>query len=223
MGADIISMSWTYKRELDSNDNDKREFETLVEKTLEKNKAILFGSHPDLGPTIEVSHFAPVSLPGIIRICSATPAGGVSEKNLHANPSFLLPGEEIAMPDVWEGKVKGSSFATAYAAGLAALVLYSVRSYRELCIEDNDGDLETAERELQVVKKHQGMRKVFRILAGQEPEGQAARNCFVRPNSQLRDDKDPDRYPKKHLRDTLVAIIPRKISDARFSDATMLE
>lgn len=55
MGADIISMSWSFAREQDSTDNDKAEFENLVSETPRNDKAILFGSHPDESVNHEIS------------------------------------------------------------------------------------------------------------------------------------------------------------------------
>lgn len=216
MGAEIVSMSWTYEIDENSTDEEKKEFEDLVGETLRNNTAILFGSHPDQGPNIELSRYAPVSLPGIIKICSATVYGAISQENTLARADFLLPGEEIPMPGVWENTVKGSSFATAYSAGLAALVLYSLKA-NQLCLED-DIDLEEAKLTLDIVKRHQGMRKVFRILAGRDSEDTGASNCFVRPNSQLKGhDADDLKDQKKHLIKTVHKIVPQKLLEAKFS------
>ncbi|GCB24990.1 hypothetical protein AAWM_07875 [Aspergillus awamori] len=154
MGADIISMSWSFGREQDSTDNDKAEFENLV-----------------IGPD------------NVIKICSATDYGAITQENLHTRPDFLLPGENVE--GVWNGvpTVRGSQFATAYAAGLAALVLYTLQANKIFSEEDAEDDFEESKLALEIVKRHQGMRKVFRILAKKDVEDITARNCFIRPNS----------------------------------------
>ncbi|RDH34310.1 peptidase S8/S53 domain-containing protein [Aspergillus welwitschiae] len=167
MGADIISMSWSLAREQDSTDNDKAEFENLVNESV---------NH-------EISWFAPVGLDSVIKICSATDYGAITQENLHTRPDFLLPGENVE--GVWNGvpTVRGSSFATAYAAGLAALVLYTLQANKIFSEEDAEDDFEEYKLALEIVKRHQGMIKVFRILAKKDAEDITARNCFIRPNS----------------------------------------
>ncbi|GLA44484.1 hypothetical protein AnigIFM63309_003392 [Aspergillus niger] len=149
-----IPMSWSFTREQDSTDNDKAEFENLV-----------------------------IGLDNVIKICSATDYGAITQENLHTRPDFLLPGENVE--GVWNGvpTVRGSSFATAYAAGLAALVLYTLQVNKIFSEEDAEDDFEEPKLALEIVKRHQGMRKVFRILAKKDAEDITARNCFVRPNS----------------------------------------
>ncbi|GLA08945.1 hypothetical protein AnigIFM60653_010744 [Aspergillus niger] len=166
MGAGIISMSWSFGREQDSTDNDKAEFENLVSETLRNDKAILF-----------------VGQDNVIKICSATDYGAITQENLHTRPDFLLPGENVE--GVWNGvpTVRGNSFATAYAAGLAALVLYTLQVNKIFSEDDAEDDFEEPKLALEIVKRHQGMRKVFRILAKKDAEDITARNCFVRPNS----------------------------------------
>ncbi|KAL3254402.1 hypothetical protein ABHI18_008975 [Aspergillus niger] len=166
MGAGIISMSWSFGREQDSTDNDKAEFENLVSETLRNDKAILF-----------------VGLDNVIKICSATDYGAITQENLPTRPDFLLPGENAE--GVWNGvpTVRESQFATAYAAGLAALVLHTLQANKIFSEEDAEDDFEESKLALEIVKRHQGMRKVFRILAKKDAEDITARNCFIRPNS----------------------------------------
>ncbi|OJJ42106.1 hypothetical protein ASPZODRAFT_33681, partial [Penicilliopsis zonata CBS 506.65] len=214
MGADIISMSWSYQRERSSTDTDKEEFEKLVADTLQDKKSILFASHPDVGAIKEISDFAPVSLEGIIRICSATIYGAMSKENLYATADFILPGEGLHMKDIWKDPVRGSSFATAYAAGLAALVLYTLRAHLN-CMEDDTDDSGTAKKLLNIVSRHQGMRKVFRILAKEDPENTTAHNCFVRPYFNLEGcDEDDLERQKKHLQTVVNNIVPQRVLSA---------
>ncbi|TPR09803.1 Cytochrome P450 family protein [Aspergillus niger] len=201
-----------------SNDNnDKAEFENLVNETLRNDKANLFGSHPDKGVNHEISRFAPVGLDNVIKICSATDYGAITQENLHTRPDLLLPGENVE--GVWNGvpTVRGSSFATAYAAGFAALVLYTLQANKIFSEEDVEDDLEASKLALVIVKRHQGMRKVFRILAKKDAEDITARNCFVRPISELKVDDTFDVDLKKHLRKVVSQIVPQKVLKAKFS------
>ncbi|RDH21538.1 hypothetical protein M747DRAFT_235147 [Aspergillus niger ATCC 13496] len=215
--ADIISMRWSFAREQDFADNDKAEFENLVNETLRNDKANLFGSHPDKGVNHEISRFAPVGLDNVIKICSATDYGAITQENLHTRPDLLLPGENVE--GVWNGvpTVRGSSFATAYAAGFAALVLYTLQANKIFSEEDVEDDLEASKLALVIVKRHQGMRKVFRILAKKDAEDITARNCFVRPISELKVDDTFDVDLKKHLRKGVSQIVPQKVLKAKFS------
>ncbi|PYI34985.1 hypothetical protein BP00DRAFT_412513 [Aspergillus indologenus CBS 114.80] len=71
------------------------------------------------GPSTELSDSAPVSLPGILKICLATEYGEISRVHFLEKADFILSGEII--PGVWKGQtVQSSSFATAYAAELTA-------------------------------------------------------------------------------------------------------
>ncbi|SPB49213.1 unnamed protein product [Aspergillus niger] len=198
-------------------DNDKAEFENLVNETLRNDKANLFGSHPDKGVNHEISRFAPVGLDNVIKICSATDYGAITQENLHTRPDLLLPGENVE--GVWNGvpTVRGSSFATAYAAGFAALVLYTLQANKIFSEEDVEDDLEASKLALVIVKRHQGMRKVFRILAKKDAEDITARNCFVRPISELKVDDTFDVDLKKHLRKVVSQIVPQKVLKAKFS------
>ncbi|GKZ98261.1 hypothetical protein AnigIFM59636_002666 [Aspergillus niger] len=213
----IISMRWSFAREQDFADNDKAEFENLVNETLRNDKANLFGSHPDKGVNHEISRFAPVGLDNVIKICSATDYGAITQENLHTRPDLLLPGENVE--GVWNGvpTVRGSSFATAYAAGFAALVLYTLQANKIFSEEDVEDDLEASKLALVIVKRHQGMRKVFRILAKKDAEDITARNCFVRPISELKVDDTFDVDLKKHLRKGVSQIVPQKVLKAKFS------
>ncbi|KAL4888372.1 hypothetical protein BDV59DRAFT_206192 [Aspergillus ambiguus] len=215
-GAEIISMSWTYEIEEGETDSEKDAFATLVQKVVQENKAILFCSHPDRGPNIPLSKFGPVSLPGVIKICSATEWGDVSAQNTLSNADFMLPGENLLAENVYVGEAKGSSFATAIAAGLAALVLLSLKCNKECRKHDRDAD--NAKKALDIVARHHGMRKVFKILAKKAPGDLSASNCFVRPNLILKgDDEDDHDYQKEHLGKIVNQLVPQEVLEAGFN------
>ncbi|KAK3385920.1 hypothetical protein B0H63DRAFT_544419 [Podospora didyma] len=159
-------------------DEDKIAFEKLVKGAVDGHKAVLFGSLPDLGPNADASSYSPVGLHGVIKISSATRSGDVASDNLHQRSDFLLPGDEIE--DSNGESARGSSFATAYAAGLASLVLYP---FRVLNLRDPESS--HARKAPLVAKTSAGMKLVFGHLA---PETGSARNNigrFVRPFQKL--------------------------------------
>ncbi|OHF04298.1 hypothetical protein CORC01_00637 [Colletotrichum orchidophilum] len=184
LGADVISMSWTYEMRHDNKDPDKTEFEKLVKEAVDSHKAVLFGSLPDLGPNKDASSRSPVGLNNVIKISSATRAGHVVDDNIHQFSEFLLPGHDIESSR--RELVRGSSFATAYAAGLAALVLYSFRVLDAFTYDDVD---DLARKALRVAKSPEGMKGIFERLApepGREAGGINSNiGRFVRPSSVL--------------------------------------
>jgi hypothetical protein len=179
-GADVISMSWTYERS--DGDADKAEFEEVVRNAVSKDKAIFFGSLPDRGPNKIVSRYAPVGLEGVVKISSASSSGSVTAENMLQKYDFLLPGEEIR--DSKNEVARGSSFATAYAAGLAALILYSIKALEVL------GDYPQSQlpsEALMVAKKAAGMKRIFEILSqgGLKDSNLGRLGHFVRPSIML--------------------------------------
>ena len=180
LGADVISMSWTYEMRHDNKDPDKTEFERLVKMAVDGHKAVLFGSLPDLGPNKDASSRSPVGLDGVIKISSATRAGHVVDDNLHQLSQFLLPGRDIE--NSRHELVRGSSFATASAAGLAALLLNSFRVLAAFRYDDDD----LARKALRVAKSPAGMKGIFDRLApetGREAGGINSNiGRFVRPS-----------------------------------------
>lgn len=173
MDVDIISMSWTFRRD-DVNDAHKKKFVELVQEIVSSKKVILFASLPDGGPSIRIGNYAPVGLDGVIRIGSATVYGISSNDNFYAEPDFLLPGEQI-LPS--GEQARGSSYATAHAAGLAAMVLYLVKVYCEL-EEDPPFNLEHAISE---AKSCEGMAHMFRKLSQNNTGKRARHGDFVQP------------------------------------------
>lgn len=177
-------MSWTYEMRYDNKDPDKIEFENLIEEAVDGHKAVLFGSLPDLGPNKDASSRSPVGLDGVIKISSATRAGAVVDDNLHQFSEFLLPGHDLE--NSRRELVRGSSFATAYAAGLAALVLYSFRVLDALLYDDDD----LARKALRVAKTPLGMKGIFDRLAPETGRESGSVNSnigrFIRPSVALR-------------------------------------
>ncbi|KAH8122254.1 hypothetical protein FP744_10006148 [Trichoderma asperellum] len=148
----------------------------------------MFTSLPDKGATAEIIKYLPVGNEKVIRIGSATMFGEEAKEIIFADRDFLLPGEEIQIPGGESDK--GSSFATAYAAGLGALVLYCLRAHKALedsYSEKNDplgsgyDYRHTAER-LKEAATTGGIRKIFKVLSGQNAKDEIPKKgFFVRP------------------------------------------
>ncbi|KAL7935469.1 peptidase S8/S53 domain-containing protein [Trichoderma chlorosporum] len=179
MEVDVISMSWTFpaKKE-DDIDDYKAEFDRLIKEALEKN-ILLFGSLPDRGPTVQTTDLVPIGLPGVIRIGSATVHGTGAPENIYGGADFLLPGQGKTDG----GKVvSGSSYATAFASGLAATVLLAIKVHADLT------DDVKVYKCLEQASTSEGMKKVFKRLSQQKPDAESARGFYVRPYHTFRSD-----------------------------------
>jgi hypothetical protein len=215
MEVDVISMSWTYERHTDATDIHKQAFQHLVEKIVNENKAILFGSLPDMGPNHELHRFVPVGMRGVIKISSATLSGDVSAENVHTNSDFLLPGE--GYQDSKGKTLRGSSFATAYAAGLAALVLYTLKAYAVL---RHDVDADDADKALTIGSKGEGMQTIFRILAQKGPNDKREMGLFVRPSLTFGNTfRDSSEGEKQDLRTIVADMVPTSVKRATYDAA----
>ncbi|KAF9771633.1 hypothetical protein IL306_010721 [Fusarium sp. DS 682] len=169
--VDFVSMSWSFMRKGSENDEYEREFRNLIKMT--KN-VIFFASLRDDGPEYQNKDFAPVGLDNVIRIASATTFGTASQENTHNEIDFLLPGENLE--DQAKKIVSGSSYATAYAAGLAGIVLCCIKLYQHLDKKCPDVDL------LKLARSRQGMSNIFCHLGQREPEGKDENGIFLMPS-----------------------------------------
>ena len=168
-------------------DDDKEKFIRKIRNitsSVGSKRPILFGSFPDKGPAFDALDYAPAGLPGVIGIASETICGEPSKDNLEdtqRNPKFFLPGKELEISAGY--LASGSSFSTAYASGLAALVLYCLRAHKDL--EDDDLDDERRKR-LKTAETSDGMTKICRSFT-QNPADNSYQNNnyqkspFVRP------------------------------------------
>ncbi|KAH0566275.1 hypothetical protein GP486_000327 [Trichoglossum hirsutum] len=186
--ADIISMSWTLSPESarDSNTRGK-----VGEALSEAKKRLVFCATGDGGPTAPFAY--PARFPFTIAI-STTTIGGVDPplaQSEHAG--FSLPGEDLDVqvptylnPMGWE-KTRGSSAATALAAGLASLILSCVRfAYYEEPLTNilrtplnlRKGTMNpAAERAFKKFRDQDNMRRVFEDMCGSPDH----RKKFVQP------------------------------------------
>ena len=217
MEVDVISMSWTYERHTTETDTNKSEFQTLIEDIVNYNKAILFGSLPDMGANVALHRFVPVGMPGVIKISSATLDGAVSVENIHTKSDFLLPGEGYRSST--GETLRGSSFATAYAAGLAALVLYTMKAYTLLRDDVNADD---ADKALAIASKGEGMQSIFRVLAQRGAEEKGESGLFVRPSLTFGDAfRTSLEGSKQDLKTVVADMVPTSVKRANYDLATV--
>ncbi|KAL7964342.1 hypothetical protein HDV63DRAFT_274884 [Trichoderma sp. SZMC 28014] len=197
MEVDVISMSWTFKRKY-SGETQEQEFVNLIAEAESKN-ILLFGSLPDEKLVGDLKPFVPVGVNGVIKIGSATAFGESSKENKYAKPDFILPGEEI--PSLAAGKpAKGSSFSTAYASGLAAMVLYCLKAHRKLYdLKESN----TKFRALPMAKRTDGMKGIFQRL-GQNPSGKADAVTFIQPYYTFKADTNLKTTERKDVLDRIV-------------------
>lgn len=170
MEVDIISMSWSFL-DRDQSENtstysaeERKAFKDLVQKAKTEHGILLFAAaNEDLEEDKNFGYY-----------CPANCAGNVFKIGAHESKKgsdFIFPGVNIRLPDE-EGNLKpvsGSSIATAFAAGLAGLILYSITASRD-CIEEDAEDADQkrtlAQARLDEAKTADGMRKIFHILSG---------------------------------------------------------
>ena len=196
----------------DDEENFIREIREITSSVGSK-RPILFGSFPDKGPAFDALEYAPVGLPGVIGIASATICGEPSKENwenTQKNPKFFLPHKE---PEISAGNVvSSSSFSTAYASGLAALVLYCLRAHKDL--EDDDLDDERHKR-LKTAETSDGMTQIFRNFT-QNPTDNSFQNYgyqkspFVRPYIILgkKNFELSDQVKRKTMQDIVTQLLP---------------
>ncbi|KAF8250914.1 hypothetical protein K440DRAFT_659149 [Wilcoxina mikolae CBS 423.85] len=158
MKVDIISMSWTIART-----GSNSEFVAALEESIRAahdSGILMFGAASDEGFNTQNPTF-PASLPGVICIGAADPSGQ-AENAAAKEAQFVFPGGEAGIKKlsrhptlggVNPDHASGSSFATAVAGGLAALIL---------CCFEIVGKGKSCEMKL---RKHAAMVKIFEHMA----------------------------------------------------------
>ncbi|KAL7805226.1 hypothetical protein V8C44DRAFT_341207 [Trichoderma aethiopicum] len=146
--VNVISMSWSLVSS-SSNKDGIAELKTQIEEAA-KAKILIYCAAADKGPFAEKGTIFPHSrsTPGVRIIGSAKEAGGESQFIDPTQVHYLFPGENI--PDL--GDTKGSSVATALAAGFAALILW--------CFKHKNESNDTVER----ISNLNGMDNIFNKL-----------------------------------------------------------
>ncbi|KAK5988025.1 Intracellular serine protease-like protein [Cladobotryum mycophilum] len=185
MEVDVISMSWTFKKKGSKAEQHEKEFIDLIKEAVSKN-IILFGSLPDKGIGEDTLECAPVGLDDVIKIGSATLSGESIAENRNAKVDFLLPGE-IRHTKTGE-TFRGSSFATTYTSGLAAMSL-----------SDSSGSGQNP----------RDMKIIFNRLSGLKPDAISDRGAFVQPYDVFGEDfENYDGDPTRILVKIVCNILP---------------
>jgi hypothetical protein len=126
----------------------------------------------------------------VIRIGSATRWGDKDERSKKGLSNYLFPGKDIPLtrgPEL----VSGSSLATAFAAGLAALIIYTTRV---LPLLDVDLSVE-AKAKLKSVTSREEIERIFKLLGGTQATGDAS-DLYVNPGEYFPSDPQADRAEK---------------------------
>ncbi|KAM6482792.1 hypothetical protein HDV62DRAFT_335409 [Trichoderma sp. SZMC 28011] len=146
-GVSIINMSWSIER-TEANVNELDELRKAVNEA-ENAKILMFCSTNDQGKTKDDSYPGAFKRHALCRIGAATATGEETNYVSLEDVDFLFPGREIeqdqgddtlsngvARPK--DRSVEGSSLATAFASGLAGLILYLSRLVGVYYRNDND-------------------------------------------------------------------------------------
>lgn len=205
MNVDIISMSWTFRRQNSEYDAYHDLFVKKIESLKNDGKVVLLASLPDKGIASETHSFVPVGLPGVIKIGSATAFGELARENLFEQADYIFPGE--AKLSTKDEIGRGSSFATAYAAGLAAMVQYCVWALKML----SDDDEKENEKFLQVCRSTDGMRTIFDNMSTKTSNDKNEQNRFVQPYRTFQADSAVSHAEHRHILKNIVnEILPTK-------------
>ena len=187
-------MSWTLS---DKASEEPRMRDIVSDAILDAKKRLVFCAVGDKGTTAEYSY--PADFQNVIGI-STTSIGGVDPPTAESNKAkFSLPGEDLEtpMPSYLHqglGKVKGSSAATALAAGLASLILTLVRFtyYKEDKARLSKN--ERAERYFRVFRDPNNMMRVFRKMCTATEHRKFVQPWTVFPNASELEKMDIDKF-----------------------------
>ncbi|EAA34359.1 subtilisin-like protein [Neurospora crassa] len=198
--VDIISMSWTI--DVDESDPAKNDLEEAIT-SASKLGILMFCSAKDNGADNRQTYPAKAASEKIFKIGAALESGVADEwvGDLRLL-DFTFPGSKKEYNGM---TIFGSSIATAYAAGLVALILYCVQV--RLFLATSEADKMQARKDFEALKKHENMSNVLGDTIGTTPMSQhkfvMVWNMFL-PAVQNRDGK-----PDKLLQ--LIAEVGRKL------------
>ncbi|KAH0562627.1 hypothetical protein GP486_002690 [Trichoglossum hirsutum] len=192
--VDIISMSWTLS---DKASEEPRMRDIVSEAILDVRRRLVFSAVGDKGTNAEYSY--PADFQSVIGI-STTSISGVDPPTAESNKAkFSLPGEDLETPmpsylGQGLGKVKGSSAATALAAGLASLILTLVRFafYKEDKIRKPEN--ESAERYFRDFRDPNNMMRVFKKMCTATEHRRFVQPWTVFPNAGELEKMDIDKF-----------------------------
>lgn len=204
-------MSWTFNQKKHPNHEETKAFKAAIEEAAKKNK-LLFAALNDAEPNSDVGEFYPVGLKDVFKIGSAKKWGANADFPESGKSDYLFPGQDIELQDL-EGETmsrSGSSLATAFAAGMAGLILYSMEVHK--LTGDSEVPEEIREKRLKDAKTKDGMSKIFNILGENPASGThkdvpvAFKKQFPQAGHMLKDEK------MRMLRGFLTRISPEFIA-----------
>ncbi len=196
MHVDIISMSWTFLLK-DCADEQLALFKNAIQ-AASKEGIILLNSLDD--DITDVKDLFPTSCTDVIRIGSATKWGDKAPHTKRGSAHYLFPGHDITNTDGLS--MNGSSFATAFAAGLAGLIIFTMRALP--CIDPSMSD-----NEKQTLRKatRPMMEQAFKILGGKSNEASPV-DVVVEPRAYFPKDPEAD-ADGKGMPQVLVSFLTR--------------
>ncbi|UKZ55066.1 hypothetical protein TrVGV298_008883 [Trichoderma virens] len=184
MGVDIISMSWTF-HERGATAAQTEAFKRAIQNASSKN-IILLSSLNDMEMTM-LEEWYPIRLYEVIRVGSATKWGEKTESGNNRRSNYLFPAKDISLPAP-DGSgdeaelISGSSVATAFAAGLAGLIIYAGRALSYLSPDDH--------QRLAIADTRDKIMRAFNVLSGR-PHESLPTDLFVGLGAHF--PKDPER------------------------------
>jgi hypothetical protein len=171
MGVDIISMSWSFnKNDKGLGSNAVNQFEAALRGAVGRG-ILLFASLND-SERANLTDYLPVSSSdSVIRIGSQTSRGHQTDFSQQKSADFLFPGSNVPLPVPGSTTgatedVSGSSIATAFAAGLAGLILYIMRVHASS--KDGEDERKECDERLLEARKKSGMARIFKALGGHD-------------------------------------------------------
>ncbi|XXG99624.1 hypothetical protein Hte_005965 [Hypoxylon texense] len=168
-GVDIISMSWTFNQTKPQIEKERAEFKEAISRASSKN-ILLFAALNDAEPNSDMGNFYPVGLEEVFKIGSSKKWGAAADFGQKNKSDYLFPGQDITLEDP-DGEAlhpSGSSLATAFAAGMAGLILYSMKVH--LITPDSEVTEEVKAKRLADAKTRAGMVRIFNVLGDNLPK-----------------------------------------------------
>lgn len=174
-GVDIISMSWTIEKDA-SNTEDISELESAIETAASANILIFCSASDQANNSDNKSFPASCNTKKLFKIGAAEDTGE-RWKFTESDSDFFFPGHNISRDragDTSFSKSKpltGSSVATAFASGLAALILYCIQCGALL----KNPQFQVSMDDYRSMKQHERMKEAF-LAIGTAPQ---TRNKYI--------------------------------------------
>lgn len=220
-GVDIISMSWTIEKG-DQNKRGIEKLEAAIREAADK-KILMFCAASDQGVNTDNSFPGKTGL--CFKIGAATQWGTALEASGPSNNriDYIFPGQNITQERGGGQKpstLTGSSVATAFASGLAALVLRCVQfaAHQLSQDEDEDGEKERnkkakeMKKSLDALKNRERMQEVFKqigLTSINNTNYVEVWNVFEEAGTKI-EDQDPEK-----MQEWMLEIADRLVSEQR--------